>query len=657
MGILALYLNGGSGNLMVNNNNLYGNFFGIEANPGTNSTLTGNNAYGNSNGIYIGGTGINVTANTVYSNIPNGMHHCEYGGSTVTSNTIFANGIGVNGQVKTTLTGNNIYQNGSGISSIGVGAFSGSTLTGNKVYSNSVIGVQLIGASTVTLTSNAIYSNVGYRIYLATGTNNTLTSNAISSKSLLPGTYLNNVSSTTLSLGNINYNNGAYGVWLATSTTIVAINGKLGYDASGTSFPNAPAEIVLDSTTAASNLTLQNMQVNPSAGIRTVGFSQPGSWLASFKDNGTAGLVKIYGDYQVSGATLTVDYTPALYPGSGDGSTQKTLLLGPSAAGFNHGRSEIEIAQGGGFSAQGSGSNPTTITMLGSSTYYTFVDSGAFTVNYASFTFMDEAGIHLLNSGPFSIMNSTFDYPGSGQASTSTLFTLQNVTNSTITVYGVTYSSTSSNNPYTYNYIVIGSSAGLAWLQQAYSGTLVGAANTQDDATQQHIRWGAVGCSTVTSLTNGNWSSTNTWDGGFVPTSCNPVYVISGTTVTLDINNAVASTITITGQLSFKRSGDNELTQVGGNLYVNAGGTLDMGTQASPITLGTTAYLVLSSGTVAGQYGLIVNNGGNFLVYGATKQPWTWEKSPAQRRDRTSRSQRLALTGTSAIRLQSIAKP
>ena len=65
--------------------------------------------------------------------------------------------------------------------------------------------------------------------------------------------------------------------------------------------------------------------------------------------------------------------------------------------------------------------------MLGGSTYYTFVDSGAFTVNYASFTFMDESGIHLLNSGPFSILNSTFDYPGSGVGSTSKFITLQNV--------------------------------------------------------------------------------------------------------------------------------------------------------------------------------------------------------------------------------------
>src|ERR1019366_404278 len=43
----------------------------------------------------------------------------------------------------------------------------------------------------------------------------------------------------------------------------------------------------------------------------------------------------------------------------------------------------------------------------------------------------------------------------------------------------------------------------------------------------------------------------------------------------------------------------------------------------SPIPQGTTAYLILSSGTTAGQYGLIVNTGGNFLVYGAAKTPST----------------------------------
>ena len=60
----------------------------------------------------------------------------------------------------------------------------------------------------------------------------------------------------------------------------------------------------------------------------------------------------------------------------------------------------------------------------------------------------------------------------------------------------------------------------------------------------------------------------------------------------------------------------------GKHLRPTPGGTLDMGTAASPINA-SSATLILSSGTFAGQYGLVVNNGGNFLVYGAAKTPVT----------------------------------
>ena len=243
--------------------------------------------------------------------------------------------------------------------------------------------------------------------------------------------------------------------------------------------------------------------------------------------------------------------------------------------------------------------------MLGGSTYYTFVDSGAFTVNYASFTFMDESGIHLLNSGPFSILNSTFDYSGSGQVSTSTLFTLQNVTNSTITVYGVTFSSTSSNNKYNYNYNIIGSSTGLSWTQQAYTGLLVGAANTQDDATQKHILWAPAGCSAFSSIATGNWSSTSTWNSGIVPTSCNATSITNATNVTADVSIGI-STLTVVLGSTFTLNGN----QLAISSFTNRGSFVLLGTETvTPQPTNVTASSVTYNAT-----------SGSSLVYSS----WTY---------------------------------
>ena len=314
---------------------------------------------------------------------------------------------------------------------------------------------------------------------------------------------------------------------------------------------------------------------------------------------------------------------------SNDAGQQKKLQFGPAASGFNHGRSKIEIGNTSGFHAVGQSisANPTLIDMMPSGgTYYTFVDSGAFTIQYASMTNMDESGVQMyFSSGVFSINDSTFDYAGNGVVSTSTLFTLNSVTQSTITLTDVTYGNSRANT-HNYNYNILGSSTGLHWTNYSFSGTWTGDTHEQDD-TANHILWSTGTpntCQMVNSQATGNWSSGATWDSEFVPTACNAVNIVVGTTVTLDIPTATASSTTINGTLKYSRSGDNEFTLVGGSISVNAGGTLDMGTSASPIPSGTTAYLILAYGQSAGQYSLVVNKGGNFLVYGAAKTPWTW---------------------------------
>ena len=254
--------------------------------------------------------------------------------------------------------------------------------------------------------------------------------------------------------------------------------------------------------------------------------------------------------------------------------------------------------------------------LAGGGTYYTFVDSGAFTVQYASFTDMDESGIELNGTGPFSINNSTFDYNGNGIVSTSTLFTLTGVTQSTITLVGVIYGNSRLNGT-NYNYTILGSSAGLKWANQQFTGALTGDAHEQND-TANFITWAPSGCATFTSVANSSWSLPTTWNSGIVPTACNPVVIAAGTNVTLDISSATASTTTINGTLYFTRIANSSFTVVGGSVSVNAGGTLDMGSSGNPINA-STAVLVLAFGKSAGQYGLQINTGGSFLAWGNPK--------------------------------------
>ena len=237
---------------------------------------------------------------------------------------------------------------------------------------------------------------------------------------------------------------------------------------------------------------MKNAQINPAVGISASGFSQTGSYLISYNQSFATGTVRIYGDYLVTGSTLTLDYAAETYTGAGDANKPKSLYFGPANSSFNNGRSKITIDSTGGFHAvgQSAGANPTLIDMLpGSGTYYTFVDSGVFTIQYASMTDMDESGLQLNGSGPFSINNSSFDYSGNGAISTSTLFSLNGVTQSTISLTSVYYGNSRVNGT-NYNYTISGSSTGLQWTNNLWSGALGGAANSQDDQTQQHILWG-----------------------------------------------------------------------------------------------------------------------------------------------------------------------
>jgi len=559
-------------------------YYGVNLGYTSNNTISWNNIYANSaRGIRWSASNMSITSNNVYA------------GSTGNY------GIGPDDSTNAAINGNYVYSYPfDGIDVVDPN----NTLTGNYSYCNNGAGI-LLGkwgpTGNVTLTGNVVFHNASYGISISTSAGDTLISNTV-------------------------YANGSYGLYIGSSTVSVS-SGAFGYNSSGQAAADTTGEVFLDSNTAASQVTFKESQVNPAPGVSTAGFTQSGSYLLSYNQDYATGTVRIWGDYKVSGSTFTLDYASTTYSGAADANKPKQLLFGASAAGFNNGRSKLEIAAGAGFHAVGQPGSPTLIDWLNSgNTYYTFVSSGAFTVQYASFTHMDESGIQLSSSGasgPWSINNSTFDYVGSRAAlSTGTLFTLNGVSQSTMNVVDVTYGSHGVASPQ-YNYNVLGSSTGLSWTNYSYSGGLTGAALTEDDTNQAHIIWEPVGCSTFTSIASSSWSLTSTWNSGIVPTSCNPVIIAAGTTVTIDISTATSSTTTINGYLQASRVNNSSWTVVGGSVSVNAGGTLDYGTSGSPIGSGTTAYLVLAYGQSAGQYGLVVNNGGNFTVYGATKTPFS----------------------------------
>ncbi|MCX5793800.1 MAG: hypothetical protein NTY45_16505, partial [Elusimicrobia bacterium] len=147
---------------------------------------------------------------------------------------------------------------------------------------------------------------------------------------------------------------------------------------------------------------------------------------------------------------------------SDDAYVQKKLLFGPSA--LTNGRSKLEIASSGGIILRGNtdGAFPALVDRLDSSaTYYTFVDSGAFTAEHSSFTNMDQDGIQLSGSAGVVMSSSTFDYLCVA-AGTNTYITARSLT-SGATFYNVAFErSRSCFGHICYNVSVEGGDTGLA---------------------------------------------------------------------------------------------------------------------------------------------------------------------------------------------------
>lgn len=100
----------------------------------------------------------------------------------------------------------------------------------------------------------------------------------------------------------------------------------------------------------------------------------------------------------------------------------------------------------------------------------------------------------------------------------------------------------------------------------------------------------------------GNWSDGAIWPGGMVPTAADDVTIPSGTTITLDVPNAVCGDLTVNGTLVALNTDTVGLT-VYGNVLINSGGSF-----TTPSLTGATANIFHSLAV----YGNFTNNGGTF---------------------------------------------
>ena len=124
----------------------------------------------------------------------------------------------------------------------------------------------------------------------------------------------------------------------------------------------------------------------------------------------------------------------------------------------------------------------------------------------------------------------------------------------------------------------------------------------------------------VTSAKSGNWSDPAVWSTGSVPVAGDVVTIAPTHTVTYNIlSNAVLSDVNISGTLKFSRTTDTRL-KTAGNVMVNMGGFLDMGTPQDviPQNVKTEVIWVLPQGYIfTGGPAFVAEDTGLWAMHGS----------------------------------------
>ncbi len=517
----GLVLNGSAGNVLYADsfyNNLYG---GVALLDSQHNTLERDYAYGNGgHGLYLHGSSAYNTLERdgFYSNSGQGVYmDGPGGGNTLTGARVFSNGAYgtyVAGSPGSILGGNSYYSNASG--GLFLGQVSGLLSSGDRAYSNYGPGLTVSGSS------GSVFAGgwLGYDVSGASvpdAVSEVYLDPAMPGSLILEDSWVNAsapLSTDGFKAGNWLFSYGQNGspgtlrLWgdyaLAGSTLTLDRSARL-----YSSFATAP-KLMRGGGHSLTGLTTDDASARSE--IVTVKDEGGDLWRVYGSSSGVLGsfMAGPYSSYAFSGPglsfTLNVGGSPAAgdaldfatASASDDAGLQKKLLFGPASSSFNNGRSKLEIAPSGGISLLGGadGSGYTVVDRLDpSSTYYTFVDSGAFTAEHSSFTNMDQDGIQLSGTGGISISSCSFDYLGYASG-TSSYLTARDLT-SDATFYSVYFGLSRSSAAYqnVYNVKVQGSDAGLRWHflgDEAALGPLWGEGHDLEEGTDNKVLWGDV---------------------------------------------------------------------------------------------------------------------------------------------------------------------
>ena len=285
------------------------------------ASISSSSFHDSDNGIVGYFTTANLLSNLAYNNYFCGIVLGGGGPYTLTSNSAYGTqaignyGIYINSSNNNTLVSNSVYSNPQG--GINPNSTSDNTFIANKVYSNQTFGGMGTGPNG-TAVSNSVFANFGNGLGLD------INSTARRQTRFTPIREVINVANNDVLIANNVYSNGSFGIYNSQGTGVVGAGNNVGYSSASVALQNTTAEIAFDSTQT-ENMILKNTAINPSLGVQASGFNKANSYFVNY----STGLVQVYGDYQLSGSTLTLDYASQIYTST---ATNLKVMIGAEAA-------------------------------------------------------------------------------------------------------------------------------------------------------------------------------------------------------------------------------------------------------------------------------------------------------------------------------------